>query len=102
MWMALVVILEPRRQLGQDGLRIRTIVNIHVISLEGFDKRFGHTVGLRTSHRREARDQSEPDRKIDGLMGAIAATVVREPLHRMRQTAIAEASLDAFDHQIAD
>src|ERR1700684_3899022 len=102
MWMALVVILEPRRQLRQDGFRIRSIVNIHVVSLEGFDKRFGHAVGLRASNRREAGNEAEGDRKIDGVMRPIATAVVREPLHRMRQSAIAEASLDTLHHQIAD
>jgi len=50
MWMAFVAILEPRRQLRHNGFRIKTVVYIHVISLEGFDERFGHAVGLRALH----------------------------------------------------
>ena len=40
MWVVLIVVLEPRRQLGQDGLSIRTIVNIDVVSFEGFNERW--------------------------------------------------------------
>jgi hypothetical protein len=42
--MALVVILEPRRQLGQDGLSIRTIMDIGVIALEGLHELLSHAV----------------------------------------------------------
>src|SRR5258708_35660830 len=100
--MAVVVILEPCRQLGKYGLSIRTIVNVHVISLEGFDERFGHSVGLRTAHRCEARHQAQSYGKIYRLMGTIAATVVREPLNGMRKAVRSKAPLTALEHQVAD
>src|SRR5450631_1637139 len=99
--MALVVILEPCRQLGKYGLSIRTIVNVHVIPLEGFDERFGHSVGLRTAHWCEARHQAQSYGKLYRLMGTIAATVVREPLNGMRK-ARSKAPLNALEHQVAD
>src|SRR5450631_709071 len=100
--MALVVILEPRRQLGQDGLSVRTIVNIDVVSFEGFDERFGHAVRLRAAHRREARHQPQPDRELDGLVSSIAAAVIRQPLHGMPRSARSEAPFNALEHEIAD
>src|ERR1700728_732931 len=102
MWMALVVILEPRRQLGKYGLSIRSIVNIHVISLEGLDERFGHAVRLRTAHRREARHQAQSLGELDRLMGTIAAPVIREPLNGLRRAVRSEALLNALEHQVAD
>src|SRR5580704_4583459 len=100
--MALVVVLEPSRQLRQDCLSIRAIVNIHVISLEGFNERFGHAVRLRTSHRCKAWHEAESGRKVDRLMRPIAAAVVREPLHRMRHGGGPKALFYALEHQIAD
>src|SRR6202044_4059132 len=100
--MALVVILEPCRQPRQDSLSIRTIVNIHVISLEGFDESLGHAVRLRAANRREAGNEAQGDREVARFWGSIAAAVVREPLDRMRQSSIAKSSFDALDHQISD
>src|SRR5476649_1453934 len=100
--MAFVVVLEPCRQLRQDCLSVRAIVNIHVISLEGFDERFGHPVRLGTAHRRKAWHEAESGRKVDRFMRPIAAAVVREPLDRMRHSSGPEALLDALEHQIAD
>ena len=94
--MALVVILEPCPQSRQNSLGIRTIVNIHVISLEGFDERLGHAVRLRAANRREAGNKAQGDREVDRFMGSIAAAVVREPLDRMRQSSIAKSSFDAW------
>src|SRR5471030_1397312 len=100
--MALVVVLEPCRQLRQYCLSIRAIVNIHVISLEGFNERFGHAVRLRAAHRSKAWHEAESGRKVDRLMRPIAAAVVREPLNRMRHSSGPKALLDALEHQITD
>src|SRR5476649_1201920 len=100
--MAFVVVLEPCRQLRQDCWSIRAIVNIHVISLEGFNERFGHAIRLRTSHRCKAWHEAESGRKLDRLMRPIAAAVVREPLHWMRYNCGPKALLDALEHQIPD
>ncbi len=100
--MAFVVVLEPCRQLRQDRLSIRTIVNIHVIPFEGFDEGLCHPVRLRAAHRREARHQAQPSRKVDRLVRTIAAAVVGEPLDRVWQAGGTEASLNALEHQIPD
>jgi len=78
MRMALVVILEPCRQLRQDCLCVRTIVNIHVIPFEGFDEGFRHTVGLRAAHRREARNEAQADRKVDRFVGTVTAAIIND------------------------
>jgi hypothetical protein len=100
--MALVVILEPSRQLGQDRLSIRAIVNIHVIPLEGFNERLCHPVRLGTAHWREARHQAQSGREVDRLMRTVTAPVVREPLDGVWQRIRSEAPLDALHHQVAD
>src|SRR5450432_1045432 len=100
--MAFVVVLEPCRHLRQDCLSVRAIVNIHVISLEGFNERFGHAVRLRTANRRKAWHEAESGRKVDRLMRPIAAAVVREPLNRMWHRGGPKAPFDALEHQIAD
>ena len=74
-------------------------MNIHIISLEGFDERLGHAVG---ANRREAGNGVQLDRKVDRFMGPIAAAIVREPLDQMRQRRITKAPLDALHHQIRD
>jgi Resolvase, N terminal domain/Homeodomain-like domain len=102
MRMALVVILEPGRQLRQDRLGIRTIVNIHVIPFKGFDECFRHAIGLRAAHRCEARNQAQADREVDRSMGAVTTAVIGEPLDRVRQARGAKPPLDALEHQIPD
>ena len=47
MRMHLVVIGEPDRQLLENRQGIRRRVDIHVVTLEGFDKGFGHAVAMR-------------------------------------------------------
>jgi hypothetical protein len=75
---------------------------LHVISLEGFNERFGHAVRLGAAYRRKAWHETESGRKVDGLMRSIPAAVVREPLHRMRHSGGPKALLHALEHQIAD
>jgi hypothetical protein len=77
-------------------------VDIHVVTLEGFHERFGHAVGLRGAHGREAGYESQARGKVDGLVGTVGAAVVGEPLDRMRGGSAAEAPLHRFEQQIAD
>jgi len=82
-------------------LCIRAIMNVNIISLERFDERLGHAVQLRRSHRREAGNEADRLGEGDGVVGAVTATVIREPLHRMRGLLIVKTSLDALEHEIA-
>jgi hypothetical protein len=100
--MVVVVVLEPPRKLRQDRLCIRAIMNVNIITLERCDERLGHTVRLRRSYGRKARHEADRLREGDGVVGAVTATVIREPLHRMRGLLIVKASLDALEHEIAD
>ena len=100
--MVFVVVLEPPRKLRQDRLCIRAIVNVNIISLERSDEGLGHPVRLRRAYRREARDEADRLGKLDRLVSAVTAVVVREPFDLMRQSAIGKSTLNAFEHQISD
>jgi hypothetical protein len=75
---------------------------VDVVSLEGFDERFGHAAGLRAAHRSKAWHQPQAVCKVDRFASAVTAGIVREPLHAMRKSSRSEAPLDALQHQIAD
>jgi len=100
--MVVVVVLEPLRKLRQDRLCIRAIMNVNIITLERFDERLGHAVRLRRSYGREAGNETDRLGEGDGLVSAVTATVIREPLHRMRGLLIVKTSLDALEHQVTD
>ena len=100
--MVVVVVLEPPRKLRQDRLCIRAIMNVSLIPFERFDERLGHAVRLRRSHRREAGNEADRLGEGDGVVGAVTATVIREPFDGMRRLLIVKASLDALEHEIAD
>jgi hypothetical protein len=59
-------------------------MDIDVVALKGLYERLGHAIGLRAANRCEARNQAQPLRKLDRLVGSVAAAVVREPLDRVR------------------
>jgi hypothetical protein len=86
MRMALIVVFEPCRQLRQDRTSVGTIMNIHIVALEGFDERLGHAVGLRALYRGEARNETQADRELGRFVSSIAEAVVREPLGRRRNS----------------
>src|SRR5271165_2285433 len=77
-------------------------MDVDIVSLEGLHERFRHAVRLRTAHRGEAWHQAQSICKLDRLVSPVAAAIVREPLHRVRQGARSEAALDALQHQITD
>jgi len=100
--MVVVVVLEPPRKLRQDRLCIGAIMNVNIISLERFDEGLGHAVRLRRLHRREAGNEADRLGEGDGVVGAVTATVIREPFDGMRGLLIVKTSLDALEHEIAD
>src|SRR5882672_3317181 len=77
-------------------------MNVDVVTLEGFDERLSHAVGLRAAHRCEAGNETQADGKVDRLMCAIATAIVREPLDGLRNALGTEAPLHALEHQVAD
>ena len=77
-------------------------MNVDVIPFERFDERLGHAIGLRAAHRCEAGNEPEADGEVDGLLRAITAAIVREPLQRVRCSSGAEATLQTLEHQVAD
>ena len=101
MWVLLVVILEPSRQVRQNGSGVRPVVGVDVIPLERFDERLRHAVFLGASDRGKPADEAKPGRKLHGFIGREAGTVVGQPHHAMRCMTGSEALFHAFQHQIA-
>ena len=77
-------------------------MKLNIIPLERFDERLGHAIRLRRSYRRKA--WCEVDRLCEGvgLVGAVTAGVIRDPLDRVRSFLLAKESICALEHQIAD
>ena len=61
---------------GEDGFRIGTVVQTHIITFEGFHERLCHSVGFGAAHRRETRDHALRVIVIDGVVRSVAAAVV--------------------------
>jgi len=80
---------------------IGAIMDVDAVALEGLHERLSHPVGLGTANRREARNQSETDRKVDRFVGAIDASGDK-PLHRLRCMGGAQVPLHSLQHQISD
>lgn len=86
MRMHLVVVGEPDRQLLKNGQCVRRWVDVHVVTLEGFDEGFRHTVALRRAIRGATRRQTDVLRKASRLPSNVARAVVAQPFSRTRQT----------------
>ena len=69
MWVNGVVVLEPERQVAQDGGGVRERTDAD-ISLDGSHEGFGHSVGLRALDGRGARLQPNVVGKAPGLVAA--------------------------------
>lgn len=97
----IVVMLEPKRQLSDDGFSIRGGVYRDVIALECFDERLGHAVRLWASHRCRARFHADLAEQGCGVLGDEAGAVVGEPFDGFGQHIdAAEAVLDGGDHEV--
>ena len=97
----IVVVLEPERQLRDDGFGIRGGVHRDVVALEGFDEGLGHAVRLRAAHGRRARLHAYVAEQGCGIPGDEARTVVGEPFDGLGQHVDAtEAVLDGGDHEV--
>ena len=93
--------LEPERQLSDDGFSIRGGIDRDVIALEGFDERLGRADRLRAAHRRRARLNADVAQQGCGVLGDEAGAVVGEPFEGFGQHVdAAEAVLDSGDHEV--
>ena len=93
--------LEPERQLRHDGFGVGGWIHRDVIALEGFDERLGHTVRLRTSHRRRARFHADVAEQGCSVLGDEAGAVVGQPFDGFGQHVdAAEAVLDSCNHEV--
>lgn len=66
-----VVVLEPLRQLRDDGLGIRARGDTDIITLEGSDEGIGHAIGLRAFDWRRQRLLPDMPRKAEEAQGEV-------------------------------
>jgi len=88
-----VVVGKPARQLRHHSLGITKIPEGNVVSLNRLHKALGHPIGLRAFHRGGQRRHVDGSCKGTCLSGGVAATVIREPLNRVRRGGIAPKAL---------
>lgn len=78
--MRVVVVPEPVRKLAYKGVGIGDRIDPDVISLEGPDEGFGHTVALGALQGRRSWFQPHSAGKVLRAAGDIATAVVGQPL----------------------
>ena len=83
------------------GLGIRSWTDADVVTLDGADEGFCHSVALRTFDRRRSRFKADVASEAASIAGDIATAVVGEPFDGDRQTIDpAEPMLDGSHHQV--
>ena len=101
--MVLVVILEPVEQLLQDHQAIGTGMKRHIITFEGFHKRFRHAITLRALDGRSAHAEPQVLGKTSGFMRGITRPIIGQPFDRMgKPIPGTKAELHALEHQVPD
>lgn len=93
--------LEPQRQLCDDGFGVRNGVHRDVVALECFDKSLGQCVGLGAVNRRRARLHADVDEQCLGIPRYEARTVVGQPFEWLWKGADeTEAALDSRNDKV--
>ncbi len=59
-----------------DRLRIRSVMDVNIVSFKRFNEGFGHSVAFRARHRSGTTDQAQLAGKVARLFGGITRTVV--------------------------
>ena len=101
MWMVFVIIVDPARQLLQNGQGIRTRLDAGVVALEGFHEGLADPVALWAEDGCEAGHQGQRGGEFQCLTGGISGAVVRQPLNGMWCPQGVEPSFDAGQHEVA-
>jgi hypothetical protein len=78
-----IVVVQPDRQLFEDGAGVRFGADADVITLEGPDERLGHAIALRAFDGCGSRDQADVAGEPAGVMRGVAAAVISQPLDRL-------------------
>jgi len=86
-----------------DGVCIRAGTDADIVTLDGADEGFGHSIALWTFDRRGSRFEADVASEAGCLAGEVTAAIVGQPLDGDRQaTDRAEAMLDGSEHQITN
>lgn len=97
-----IVVVEPAGQLVEDCSGVGLFGDADVVALHGAHERLGHAVGLRAFDGCCARPEVDLAGEAAGLLGGVAAAVIRQPFDGGRQPVhTAEAMLHGGGHQIA-
>jgi hypothetical protein len=98
----LVLVFEPRIELGHDGGGVGRGIEPDVVALEGLHEGLGDAVGFRAAYRRGARHEADRMGEGERLVRREAAAVVGQPFHRLQRRKGAKPALDREQHQIAN
>src|SRR6516165_2669287 len=89
--------------LVHDGVCIRARTDADIITLDGADEGFSHSIALWTFDRRGSRLEADVASEAACLAGEVTAAIVGQPLDGERQAIDrAEAMLDGSEHQITN
>src|SRR5688572_30180647 len=104
MWMHLVVVREPTRELLHHGFCGVELVQIDVVTLEALHEGLRHAVALWRIRWRRADDESGRFPELPRFEHRVAGRVVREPFDRVwsAHTAGAKALFNRLGHEVAD
>ena len=98
----LVMVGDPGPQLTHHELGIGSGTDADVVAFDRADKRFSHSVALRTFDRRRSRFKPDVASEAAGIAGNVAAAVVEQPFDRYRQAVDpAKPMLHGRHHQVA-
>src|SRR5690606_22220259 len=101
--MCLVIVFKPMRQLFHHRLRIRQIIQVHVITFKRFYKSLCHAIALWAADRRCTNNEAQIFSKFSRLFFNVATAVICQPLEWLRYARRASKSiLQAFHQQILD
>jgi hypothetical protein len=96
-----VVVVDPATEVGEHGLRVAQLVDVHVVAFERVHEAFGKPVALRAIRRPRDRHQAEFVRVEDRGRGCVLRAVVGELLEGVgrRRHRLAEARPERFVHE---
>jgi hypothetical protein len=78
-----VVVVDPGRELLQDGRSIRARLDARVVAFQGRQECLADAVALRTSDWRETGHEGQSGGEVQPFVGGVGLVVVGEPLHGM-------------------
>ena len=81
----LIVVCDPRRQLTQHGLGIRSRADADVVTFDRADEGLSHSIALRTFDGCRSRFETDVASEFARIASNVAATVIGQPFDGSRQ-----------------